>query len=78
MKKNNFVMKSIFFVGVLAALVFVIGIPLDAYAHPHASFTLMDSHSHELHDEKYQGHFIIHTFEEVVFKTISFFESFLK
>jgi len=43
-----------------------------------ASFTLMDSHSHELHNEKYQGHFIIHTFEEVVLNTISFFESFLK
>lgn len=71
-------MKSIFVVGILLSLIFVVDVPLDVDAHPHASFTLMDSHSHELHDERYQGHFIIHTFEEVVFKTISFFESFLK
>lgn len=71
-------MRIIFFVVLLVSLTFVLGIPLNADAHPHASFTLMDSHSHELHNEKYQGHFIIHTFEEVVLNTISFFESFLK
>ena len=69
-------MRTVFFIGLLATLLFVLGVPLNADAHPHATFTLMDSHSHELHDEKYQGHFIVHAFEKVVFTVVSFFESF--
>jgi len=71
-------MKVILFLGFLTIMISVLGIPLNAEAHPHATFTLMDSHSHQLHDEKYQGHFIIHTFEEVVFEITSFLDSLFK
>lgn len=61
-------LKNIFF-GILFVIVFSFGIISLAYAHPHATIDLMDSHSH---DNGMEENFLIHTFEQVVFSIVDF------
>ena len=63
--------------GIFMVFVFSLGMISTADAHPHATIDLMESHSHDIHDEKFQGHFLVHTFEEVVFSVTDFFNNIL-
>ena len=45
--------------------VMLVGTISLAEAHPHISFDLMVSHSHDINDEGFVEHFFIHTFEPV-------------
>jgi len=65
------------FFGILIAFIFVIGMASTAEAHPHATINLMESHSHDIHDEVFQENFIVHTFEEVIFSVFNFIHSYL-
>ena len=65
-------MNHFTFFGILIAFVFVIGMASTADAHPHATIDLMESHSHDMQDEVFQEHFIVHTFEEVMFSVFNF------
>lgn len=67
-------MKSLF-VALLLLAVTSIGFVSTAYAHPHATIDLTDSHSHILVDEKFHDNFWIHTFDQVVFSVTDFFNS---
>jgi hypothetical protein len=69
-------MKHLIF-GILMGLIIILGSISIAEAHPHATVDLMESHSHDLHDEKFQENFLIHTFENVIFSIVDFFNSFL-
>lgn len=60
----------------MIVFVFGIGIASTADAHPHATVDLMESHSHDTHNENFQENFLVHTFEDVVFH-IEFFGHFL-
>ena len=70
-------MKYFTFFGILIAFIFVIGMASTAEAHPHATINLMESHSHDIHDEVFQENFIVHTFEEVIFSVFSFINTHL-
>jgi len=70
-------MKSLTIFGVLMAIVFVIGTVSMAEAHPHATEDLIESHSHDVHDNNFQEDFIIHTFEDVIFSAFNFFKNIL-
>ena len=70
-------MKYFTFFGILIAFIFVIGMTSTADAHPHATIDLMESHSHDMHDEVFQENFIVHTFEEVAFSVFNFINSHL-
>ena len=57
--------------------VFAMGLISTAEAHPHATIDLMESHSHDMHDKKFQDDFLLHTFEDVAFHVVDFFNRFL-
>jgi len=63
--------------GILVAVVFGLGTISIAEAHPHATIDLMETHSHDMQDKDFQENFILHTFEEVIFSTISFIKNIL-
>jgi len=69
-------MKHLIF-GILMGLAIVLGSISIAESHPHVTVDLMESHSHDLHDEKFQENFLVHTFEDVIFSIVDFFNSFL-
>ncbi|NND86771.1 MAG: hypothetical protein HKM23_05540 [Nitrosopumilus sp.] len=50
-------------------MIFSFGITSLAYAYPHATIDLMDSHSH---GKGFEENFLIHTFEQVVFSMVDF------
>ena len=68
-------MKHLTIFGFLFLFVFVIGIISTAEAHPHATIDLMESHSHVLADEKFHDNFVIHTFDQVIFSVVDFFNN---
>ena len=70
-------MNNFTFFGILIAFVFVIGMASAAEAHPHATIDLLESHSHDMHDEVFQESFTVHTFEEVIFSVFDFINSHL-
>jgi len=70
-------MKSFVIFGILMALVFVLGSISMAEAHPHVTIDLMESHSHEPHDENFQENFILHTFEDVIISVFDFIKNML-
>jgi len=47
-------MKSLAIFGILMVVVFVLGTISMAEAHPHANIDLMESHSHNIHDNNFQ------------------------
>lgn len=67
-------MKHLLVFGILMGLVFVIGSISIVEAHPHTTVDLMESHSHDVHDEKFQESFLVHTFEDVIFSLVDFFK----
>ena len=70
-------MKSVVVLGVLIATVIALGTVSIAEAHPHATGDLMESHSHDLHDDNFQEDFIVHTFEDVIFSVFNFINNIL-
>ena len=70
-------MKTFVIFGILMAFVIVIGTISIAEAHPHATIDLMESHSHDPHDENFQENFILHTFQDVIFSVFDFFKNIL-
>jgi len=70
-------MKSFVIFGILMAFVIVLGSISMAEAHPHTTIDLMESHSHDVHDENFQENFILHTFEDVIFSAFNFIKNIL-
>jgi len=70
-------MKSFVIFGILIAFVIVLGSISMAEAHPHATIDLMESHSHDVHDENFQENFILHTFEDVIISVFDFIKNIL-
>ena len=70
-------MKSFVIFGILMALVIVLGTISMVEAHPHATIDLMESHSHDVHDENFQENFIVHTFKDVIVSVFDFIKSIL-
>jgi len=70
-------MKTLVIFGILMAFVIVLGSISIAEAHPHATIDLMESHSHDVHDENFQENFILHTFEDVIVSVFDFFKNIL-
>ena len=70
-------MKSFVIFGILMAFVIVLGTISMAEAHPHATIDLMESHSHDVHDENFQENFILHTFQDVIVSVFDFFKNIL-
>ena len=70
-------MTNFTFFGILIAFIFVIGMVSTAGAHPHVTIDLMESHSHDMHDEGFEENFIVHTFEEVIFSVFNFISAYL-
>ena len=70
-------MKFFAIFGILIAVVIVLGTISMAEAHPHATIDLMESHSHEVHDENFQENFILHTFKDVIFSVFDFIKNIL-
>ena len=70
-------MKHFMIFGILIVSVFVMGLVSTVDAHPHGTIDLMESHSHDIHDEKFQESFLIHTFEEVLFSMVNFINNIL-
>ncbi|GFN40460.1 MAG: conserved hypothetical exported protein [Marine Group I thaumarchaeote] len=70
-------MRSLVIFGILIAFVIVLGTISIAEAHPHATIDLMESHSHDPHDENFQENFILHTFEDVIVSVFDFFKNIL-
>ncbi len=68
-------MKSLITLGILMSMVFISSIVSIAEAHPHSNIDLMESHSHDVDDENFQGQFILHNFEHVIISTFSWFKS---
>ena len=68
-------MKSFACFEILIVFVFVLGVISTADAHPHAIIDLMQSHSHDIHDEVFQENFLVHTFEDVIFSMFDFFNN---
>ena len=70
-------MKFFAIFGILIVVVIVLGTISMAEAHPHATIDLMESHSHEVHDENFQENFILHTFKDVIFSVFDFIKNIL-
>ena len=70
-------MKSFVVFGILMAFVIVLGSISMAEAHPHATIDLMESHSHDVHDENFQENFILHTFQDVIVSVFNFIKNIL-
>jgi len=70
-------MKSFVIFGILMAFVIVLGTISIAEAHHHATIDLMESHSHDVHDENFQENFILHTFEDVIISVFNFIKNIL-
>ena len=70
-------MKSFVIFGILMAFVIVLGSISMAEAHPHATIDLMESHSHDVHDENFQENFILHTFQDVIISIFDFIKNIL-
>ena len=70
-------MKTLVIFGILMAFVIVLGSISMAEAHPHATIDLMESHSHDFHDENFQENFILHTFEDVIVSVFDFIKNIL-
>ena len=70
-------MKTLVIFGILMAFVIVLGSISMAEAHPHATIDLMESHSHDVHDENFQENFILHAFEDVIISVFDFIKSIL-
>ncbi len=70
-------MKTFVIFGILMAFVIVLSTISVAEAHPHATIDLMESHSHDVHDENFQDNFILHTFEDVIVSVFDFFKNIL-
>ena len=70
-------MKYFVIFGILMAFVIVLGSISIAEAHPHATIDLMESHSHDSHDENFQENFILHTFEDVIISVFNFIKNIL-
>ena len=62
-------MKSLIITGILVSILVTPGLIFTVEAHPHATSELMESHSHEIGDEKFQEGFILHDFEHVIVAT---------
>jgi hypothetical protein len=61
--------------GILIVFVFAMGMVSTVDAHPHAIIDLMESHSHDMGDEGFQENFLVHTFENVIFSIVDFFNN---
>ena len=70
-------MKTLVIFGILMAFVIVLGSISMAEAHPHATIDLMESHSHDVHDENFQENFILHTFQDVIISVFDFIKNIL-
>ena len=70
-------MKSLVIFGILMAFVIVLGSISMAEAHPHATIDLIESHSHDVHDENFQKNFILHTFQDVIISIFDFIKNIL-
>ena len=70
-------MKSLAIFGILMVVVFVLGTISMAEAHPHANIDLMESHSHNIHDNNFQENFIVHSFEHIIISTFEFINNIL-
>ena len=70
-------MRTLVIFGILMAFVIVLGTISIAEAHPHATIDLMESHSHDVHDENFQENFILHTFKDVIFSVFDFVKNIL-
>jgi len=70
-------MKTFVIFGILMAFVIILGTISIAEAHPHATIDLMESHSHDPHDENFQENFIVHAFEDVIFSAFNFIKNIL-
>jgi len=66
-------MKNLKIILIFVVFTFAIGIISFAEAHQHATVELTSSHSHILADEKFHDNFLIHTFDQVIFSVIDFF-----
>jgi len=65
-------MKSLVILGILTLIVSISGAIPTVEAHPHATIDLMESHSHDVHDDDFQEDFIVHSFEQVIISTYDF------
>jgi len=65
-------MKSIAILGILTLIVSISGVIPMADAHPHVTIDLMESHSHDIHNDNFQDDFIVHSFEHVIISTYDF------
>ena len=70
-------MKTFVIFGILMAFVIVLGTISIAEAHPHVTIDLMESHSHDVHDENFQENFILHTFQDVIISAFNFIKNIL-
>ena len=70
-------MKSFVVFGILMVIVIVLGTISMAEAHPHATIDLIESHSHDVHDDNFQENFILHTFQDVIFSAFNFIKNIL-
>ena len=59
----SFILKNLILIAILTIGIFSLGFTSFAEAHPHATFDLMNMHSHELYNAE---DFLIHTFEHVI------------
>ncbi len=65
-------MKSLAVLGVLTLIVSILGTVPMVEAHPHATIDLMESHSHDIHNDNFQEDFLVHSFEHVIISTYDF------
>jgi hypothetical protein len=70
-------MKSLIIFGIIISIATILGVIPIADAHPHATIDLMESHSHDSGDEKFQEEFILHDFEHVIISTFDWFNRIL-
>ena len=70
-------MKSLVILGILTLIVSILGVIPMAEAHPHATIDLMESHSHDVHDDDFQEDFIVHSFEHVIISAYDFIKRIL-
>jgi hypothetical protein len=61
--------------GILIVFVFAMGMVSTVDAHPHTTIDLVESHSHDIGDEGFQENFLVHTFENVIFSIVDFFNN---
>ena len=65
-------MKCIAILGILTLIVSISGVIPMVEAHPHVTIDLMESHSHDIHNDNFQDDFIVHSFEHVIISTYDF------